>query len=50
MEKKRIVIHGAAGRMGQRLIALATVDSQWEIVGALESANHPQIGDDAGEI
>ena len=50
MGKKRIVIHGAAGRMGQRLIALATVDSQWEIVGALESANHPQLGNDAGEI
>ena len=50
MGKKRIVIHGAAGRMGQRLIALATADNQWEIVGALESENHPQLGKDAGEI
>ena len=50
MGKKRIVIHGAAGRMGQRLIALAAADPQWEIVGALESASHPQLGKDAGEI
>ena len=50
MGKKRIVIHGAAGRMGQRLIAMATADNQWEIVGALESENHPQLGKDAGEI
>ena len=50
MGKKRIVIHGAAGRMGQRLIALAAIDPQWEIVGALESANHPRLGEDAGEI
>lgn len=50
MGKKRLVIHGAAGRMGQRLIALAAVDSRWEIVGALEAEKHPQLGDDAGAI
>jgi 4-hydroxy-tetrahydrodipicolinate reductase len=50
MEKKRIVIHGAAGRMGQRLVALAAGDDHWEVVGALESESHPQLGKDAGEI
>ncbi|MEE2780749.1 MAG: 4-hydroxy-tetrahydrodipicolinate reductase [Planctomycetota bacterium] len=50
MGKKKLVIHGAAGRMGQRLIALASADSRWELVGALESENHPRCGEDAGEI
>ncbi len=46
----RIAIHGAAGRMGQRLIALANVDPQLRIVAALESAGHPALGQDAGIV
>ena len=50
MGTKRIAIHGAAGRMGQRLIALAATDSRWELVGAMESESHPRYGEDAGEV
>jgi 4-hydroxy-tetrahydrodipicolinate reductase len=34
--------------MGQRLIALAAIDRDLELVAALDSANHPRLGEDAG--
>jgi len=34
--------------MGQRLIALASKDPQLQVVAALESADHPALGQDAG--
>lgn len=43
-------IVGACGRMGQRLIALAQEDPQLTVVAALDSAIHPRLGSDAGEI
>ena len=46
----RIAIHGAAGRMGQRLVALAAADPELEIVAALDAANHPRLGEDAGLV
>ena len=42
----RIAIHGAAGRMGQRLVALGAADKDLEIVAALEYSEHPQLGQD----
>ena len=50
MNRIRIAIVGAAGRMGQRLVALATADPQLEIACAVESAKHPQIGEDSGVV
>lgn len=46
----KLAIHGAAGRMGQRVTALAAKDQKFEIVAALESADHPMLGRDAGAI
>ena len=46
----RIAIHGAAGRMGRRLIALAAEDPELELVAALESPSHALIGADCGEL
>jgi 4-hydroxy-tetrahydrodipicolinate reductase len=46
----KIAIHGAAGRMGQRVTALAAMNPRFQIVAALESANHPLLGKDAGLI
>jgi len=46
----KIAVHGAAGRMGQRVTAVATQSQRYQIVAALESANHPAIGQDAGLI
>lgn len=36
--------------MGQRVTALATADPRFKVVAALESANHPLLGKDAGLI
>ncbi|MGL4944520.1 MAG: 4-hydroxy-tetrahydrodipicolinate reductase [Thermoguttaceae bacterium] len=41
---KRIVIYGAGGRMGERLLALGSADAEITIVAALESPAHPQLG------
>lgn len=44
-----LVIHGAAGRMGRQLIALAAQDRELTIAAALESPQCPLLGRDAGE-
>lgn len=43
-----LAIHGAAGRMGQRLVALASQDNDFQIVAALDNFSHPAYGQDAG--
>jgi 4-hydroxy-tetrahydrodipicolinate reductase len=40
----RLAVTGAAGRMGSRIIELASQDSRLEVVAALEAANHPKLG------
>ena len=42
-----IAITGAAGRMGQRLVALARADGALNIVGSVERPDHPAQGKDA---
>ena len=46
----RVTIHGAAGRMGCRLVAIGSQDEAIELVGAMESENHPKLGADAGIV
>ena len=46
----KITIHGAAGRMGQRLVALASADPDLKIVAAIDAANNPRLGQDAGLV
>jgi 4-hydroxy-tetrahydrodipicolinate reductase len=48
MATLKLAVHGAAGRMGQRVIALAASAESFELVAALESPNHPKLGHDAG--
>lgn len=50
MSKLRVAIHGAAGRMGKRLVALGSLDPELHVVAALESASHPDLGTDAGVL
>jgi 4-hydroxy-tetrahydrodipicolinate reductase len=45
----QLALMGAAGRMGQRIIALAAADARFRVAAALESPDHPFIGRDAGE-
>ena len=44
----QLAVHGAAGRMGQRVIALAAEDPEFEIVAAIEHADNGLLGTDAG--
>jgi 4-hydroxy-tetrahydrodipicolinate reductase len=46
----RIAIHGAGGRVGQRLVALASTDPELSLVAAIDSPKHPRQGEDAGLI
>jgi 4-hydroxy-tetrahydrodipicolinate reductase len=46
----KIAIAGAAGRMGRRLVALASADPDLRIVAALEQAGSPALGTDAGTL
>jgi 4-hydroxy-tetrahydrodipicolinate reductase len=45
-----VIVCGAAGRMGSTLVRLIHESRAMKIAGAVESANHPQIGKDAGEV
>jgi 4-hydroxy-tetrahydrodipicolinate reductase len=44
-----VVVAGAAGRMGSRLVALLQEDKELRLVAALEAPGHPALGRDAGE-
>ncbi|MEM9186604.1 MAG: 4-hydroxy-tetrahydrodipicolinate reductase [Planctomycetota bacterium] len=46
----RVAIHGAAGRMGLRLVALGEADDDIELVAAIENAFSNKSGADAGEL
>ena len=48
MASTTIAIHGAAGRMGRRLIALASMDPALAIVAAVDAPNCPDLGKDVG--
>jgi 4-hydroxy-tetrahydrodipicolinate reductase len=46
----RIIVAGAAGRMGQRIIRLIQGDDSAELAGALEVSGHRAAGRDVGEL
>lgn len=46
----RIAIAGAAGRMGRRIMALASADAKFKLAAALEGSGSPMLGRDAGEL
>src|SRR3974390_204733 len=48
--KPKLVVVGAAGRMGGRIVALAAESGRFDIVGAVENERHPEIGKDAGLV
>ncbi len=48
MGKLRLAVIGAAGRMGRRIVALATEDAELMVTAALDAVDHPQMGQDAG--
>ena len=45
-----LIVHGAAGRMGQRVVALAADDPHLRLVAAIEQSGHPALGQDAMQM
>ena len=48
--KPKLVVIGAAGRMGKRILSLAAESGQFNIIGAVERHDHPDIGKDASVL
>jgi len=46
----KIVVCGAAGRMGKTLVTLITQTDGAQLAGAVEAAGNPTVGKDAGEV
>lgn len=49
-ERIRIGVNGAAGRMGQRIVALTHASADLLVAGAIEAPGTPHLGKDAGEL
>lgn len=45
---QQLIVVGAAGRMGKRIIALGLENAEFDIIAAIERKDHPDIGKDAG--
>jgi 4-hydroxy-tetrahydrodipicolinate reductase len=46
----RMIVCGAAGRMGRTLIGLIVQNEEAALAGAVEAPGHPALGKDAGEV
>jgi|SRR5208283_623866 len=46
----KLIVSGAGGRMGRLIVAIIVREQQHQLVGALEGASVPFIGQDAGEL
>ena len=46
----KIIVAGAAGRMGRTILSLAQRDPEIKIAGAFEKADSPSVGRDVGEL
>jgi len=40
----KVIVCGARGRMGQEVISLIQKEKGWELIGAIESPEHPELG------
>ena len=46
----RVIVDGACGRMGRLIVAGVSQADDMQVVGGIEYAGHPQIGEDVGEV
>jgi len=46
----KMIVCGACGRMGKRIIACAVEGGEIAVAGAIERKDHPSLGRDAGEV
>jgi 4-hydroxy-tetrahydrodipicolinate reductase len=50
MDKAKVCMVGAAGKMGRRIVCLLAESDKAELKGALEHSTSPFLGMDAGEV
>jgi len=48
--RPKLIVVGAAGRMGRRILSLSIDAGQFDIIAAIERKGHPDIGKDAGVL
>ncbi len=48
--KAKLVVVGAGGRMGRRIVALALESDHFDVVGSVDAADHPDQGKDIGVL
>ena len=48
--KPGLIITGAAGRMGKRILTLAAEQQAFNLIGAVDYADHPDLGKDIGTL
>ena len=48
--KAKLVVVGAGGRMGRRIVALAVESERFDIVGSVDAADHPDQDKDVGVL
>jgi 4-hydroxy-tetrahydrodipicolinate reductase len=46
----KLIVSGAGGRMGRLIVSIILAEHEHQLVGALEAAGAPAIGQDAGEV
>ena len=46
----RVIVNGACGRMGKMITQGVSEQEDMQIVGAIEFSEHPQLGQDVGEV
>lgn len=46
----QVLVTGATGRMGRRVVDLVHADPELSLVGAITHAHHPALGRDVGEV
>jgi 4-hydroxy-tetrahydrodipicolinate reductase len=49
-QESALIINGAGGRMGRRIIALSRETGAFQLVGAVDYPQHPDLGKDAGVL
>jgi 4-hydroxy-tetrahydrodipicolinate reductase len=50
MNETKIIVAGAAGRMGQAIITAAREEADMRLAGAIERAGHPALGESHGGV
>lgn len=48
--KPKLIVSGAAGRMGKRILSLAIEADVFDVIAAIENQDHPDIGKDTGLV